>query len=109
MAVVEITKGRIPLSGKVTIPDAVACGSDGAVVAFDDPDQKILLIIGTATATIKAGNGLQGTSDLTVTYVSNKQQAVVLESGKYMNMFGTHKGKVLITGATATVQAVVLP
>jgi hypothetical protein len=109
MAVVTITKGQIPLNGSVTIPDAVACGDDGAVVAFDAPDQKIMLIIGTATATIKKGNGLQGVADLTVTYVSNKQQAVVLESGKYMNMFGTHKGKVLITGATATVQAVVLP
>lgn len=109
MAIKTIEKGIIALNGALELPEAVACGSDGAVVEFDTEDRKILLIIGTAEATIKAGNGLQGTEDLTVEFTTGKQKAVVVESGRFVNTSGPNKGKILITGATATVQAVALP
>lgn len=109
MAVVEITKTKLPLNAGAVIPTAVACGADGATVEYDEQDGKIVLIIGTAEATIKAGNGIQGVADLTIPFETGKTKAVVIESGKYVNVSGTHRGKILITGATATVAAYVLP
>lgn len=109
MAVTAIQKGRMTLNGALELPAAVACGADGATVEYDAEDRRILLMIGTADATIKAGNGIQGTEDLVIPFTTGKTKAVVIESGKFVNTSGPHKGKILITGATATVQAVVLP
>lgn len=108
MAVKVIEKGKVPLNGDLLMPTAVACGADGAVVEFDHPDEKIMLVIGTATATIKKGNALQGVKDLVVTFTAGTR-CVVIESGAYVNVSGDNKGKILITGATATVSAVSLP
>lgn len=108
MAVTAITKTNIPLGEGVAMPAAVACGADGAVIEYDKQDTKILLIIGTAEATIKAGNGIQGVADLVIPFTSGTK-AVVIESGKHVNVSGVNKGKILITGATATVAALALP
>lgn len=109
MAVTTITVGKIPLNGGVAIPAAVACGADGAVIPMTMADQKLMLIIGTADATIKAGNGIQGVDDLVIPFTTGSEKAVVIESGKYVNTSGENKGKILITGTTATIQAVELP
>lgn len=108
MAVTNITVSKIPLNGDAALQAAVACGADGAAVPFD-ADQKMVLIIGTAEATIKAGNGIQGVDDLVIPFTSGSTKAVVIESGKFLNVSGEHKGKILITGETATVQAIALP
>lgn len=104
----DIAKVVIPRNGNVIIPAAVACGAGGATVVYDKPDEKITLIIGTAEATIKAGNGLQGAKDLVIPFTAGTR-AVVIESGAFVNTSGVNKGKILITGATATVQAIVTP
>ena len=109
MAVVEIKKTKLPLNEGAVIPDAVACGADGATVEYDEQDGKIVLIIGTAAATIKAGNGIQGVADLTIPFETGKTKAVVIESGKFRNVSGDERGYIHISGTGATVAAIVLP
>jgi hypothetical protein len=102
----------------VSMPVAAAVdATDGAVVNFNAADQKILLILQNAstsvpkTATVKAGNGIQGVNDLVITLEASTTKLVSLESGKFMNMKGTAKGKVIVKGSDANVKAacVVLP
>lgn len=98
--------------------------TDGALVDFNADDQKMLLILknavtnATHTAVIKAGDGLQGVSDLEVTLppaTDDHGVAVVIESGRFKITKGDDKGKVRImsketgTGTQVTVQAVRLP
>ena len=111
MAVTAISKTVVPLNTGTAIAAAVACGADGAVIDYSDqPDGKILLLIGTAEATIQAGDGFQSKGvNLVVPFETGKTKAVVIESGRYMQTSGANKGKILITGATATVQAIALP
>lgn len=50
--------------------------------------------------TIKAGNGLQGTNDISVTLAKGAIAWVVLDSGKFKNVYGVNKGKVILTGTS---------
>lgn len=102
----------------VSMPATAALhATDGALVDFGAADQKILLILqnGSAseskTATIKAGNGIQGVKDFSITLAASETKLVNLESGKFMNMTGVNKGKILVKGTDANVKAacVVLP
>lgn len=94
------------------MPEATAATSaDG--LAFDytgREDGRILLILaGASTATVKAGNGLQGVEDLEVTIPSGGQAVLVVESGKYVNVFGESKGKVIVAGSGLTGIGIELP
>lgn len=105
MAVTKLTPTKLAFNLPGTMPTSTVVGSDGMEVVFNGNDGKILIAVDTAEATIKAGNGLQGVADLTV----GTGKCVTVESGKYVNVSGTHKGTVYITGATAKVLAVQLP
>ena len=76
-------------------------------------DGKILLLIASeeiGEVTVVAGDGIQGTEDLALTVDASFQQAIVLESGKYMQTKGVNKGKVVLKGAaTVSVTAIELP
>ena len=127
MAATAITKTVITRNAATNVPTAATVvKTDGALVTFDKDDQKILLLLknnitdATHTAVIKAGNGIQGVSDLEITLTgtnttAGNEKAVVIESGKYVNMSGTNKGKVNIvskdatTGTQIEVRAIVLP
>ena len=74
-------------------------------VDYSGKDHRILLMVDTAAATVKAGNGIQGVTDLSV----GIGKSVVLDSGAFKNVSGDHKGAVYITGATAKVLAIELP
>ena len=88
---------------------ATTVTSEGLAVPYNHDCQRMLLLIGGAEATVKAGDGLQGTTDLVVPFESGKTKALVIESGKFKFHTGENKGCVVITGTGATVQAIQLP
>jgi len=127
MGATAITKTVITRNAATNVPTAATVAkTDGALVTFDKDDQKILLLLKnnitnvTHTAVIKAGNGIQGVSDLEITLTgtdttAGNEVAVVIESGRYMDVSGDDKGKVNIvskdttTGTQIEVRAIVLP
>ena len=117
MAATSIQNTIMNYNTAVSMPMAAALhATDGAAVDFGAADQKIVLILqnGSAaekTATIQAGNGIQGVKDLNITLAASETKFIHLESGRFMQMTGANKGKVLIKGTDATVKAacVVLP
>lgn len=122
MSATAITKTVVTRNAATAVPSAATVAkTDGALVTFDKDDQKILLLLKnnitnvTHTAVIKAGNGLQGVSDLEVTLAGSSEVCVVVESGRFVNVSGDNKGKVNIvskdttTGTQIEVRAVVLP
>jgi len=122
MGATAITNTVLKRNEAKAVPTAATVAkTDGALVTFDKDDQKILLLLknnvtnATHTAVIKAGNGLQGVSDLEVTLDEGAESCVVVESGRFMNVSGDNKGKVNIvskdttTGTQIEVRAIVLP
>ena len=127
MGATTITNTVVTRNAATNVPAAATvANNDGALVTFDKDDQKILLLLknnitdATHTAVIKAGNGLQGVSDLSITLTgtttaAGNEKAVVIESGRYVNVSGDNKGKVVIVSADTTtgtqieVRAIVLP
>ena len=89
--------------------------TDGALVAWDERDEKITLVIqNTATAegvaVVKAGNGYGGVADLEVPVAASSFVILALDSARFKNVSGENKGKVHITGpATIKVAAFKLP
>ena len=122
MSATAITKTVVTRNAATAVPAAATVAiTDGALVTYDKDDQKILLLLkniittATHTAVIKAGNGLQGVSDLEVTLAAEAEACVVVESGRFVNVSGDNKGKVNIvskdatTGTQIEVRAIVLP
>lgn len=127
MSATAITKTVVTRNAATNVPTAATVAkTDGALVTFDKDDQKILLLLknnvtnAPHTAVIKAGNGLQGVSDLEITLTgtdttAGNEKAVVIESGRFVNVTGDNKGKVVIvskdatTGTQIEVRAIVLP
>ena len=122
MGATTITNTVLKRNEAKAVPTAATVAkTDGALVTFDKDDQKILLLLknnvtnATHTAVIKAGNGLQGVSDLEVTLAEGAEACVVVESGRFMNVSGDNKGKVNIvskdttTGTQIEVRGIVLP
>lgn len=76
-------------------------------VAFDQKDDQTILVLansGTSAVdvTIKAGNGLQGVNDLTVS-VKAGANAIKLESGRFKFVTGVNKGKIVLKAAASGV------
>ena len=123
MAVTAITPEV--LSRNVFDVDALAmtaatAAADGFLVDCSNvADHRLLLVFqntnaaATArTATIKKGNALQGVSDLASGDIAaGKFAAVAVESGRFKNVSGANKGKILIIPSHAELKmaAIVLP
>ena len=76
-------------------------------IPFDQKDDQTILVLsnsGTSAVdvTIKAVNGLQGVTDLTLS-VKAGANAIKLESGRFKFVSGEHKGKILVNAAAANV------
>lgn len=86
--------------------------TDGAEFELGKDHKTMILLVNdgssAASATIKAGNGIQGVADLTVSLAAGKYTVVSPEAGRFKLVSGTDKGKVLITG-TAKVAVFELP
>lgn len=119
MAVAEITNVDLVRNEAKELVDAVAVDvTDGAKVDYTNrSDGRILLLLTNSNAseakkaTIVQGNSLQGVEDLEISIEANKTVAIVVESGKFMNVSGDNKGYVIIKGESADikVQAIELP
>ena len=73
---------------------------------FDGSDERIVVLVqnpttSNATLTVKAGNGLQGVDDLTLTVPASAISLVKLDSGRFKNVSGTNKGKIVVVSAVA--------
>ena len=91
-------------------------GSAGAELTPLKKDSKYLIqinVVTGATVTITKGTGLQAAqADLsTGALTGSKTYYIFLESGRYLNTYGTNKGKILITSSQAdtTILAFELP
>lgn len=68
---------------------------------WSESDEKLILVINAeegTTLTVKAGNGIQGVNDITLT-VPKGVSLIKLESGRFKNVSGENKGKVVIVSA----------
>lgn len=117
MAATAITNLVLAFNTADEIPATAAVDATaGALITCGAADQKMLIImensdaVNDETVTIKKGNALQGTADLAVVVPKGEKHTIVVESGKYKNISGTNKGKILITGtADVKLACVVLP
>jgi hypothetical protein len=65
-----------------------------------------------ATVTIKKGTGLQAAqADFSQALTASRTYYMVIESGRYLNTYGTNKGKIFFTSTQAdtTILAIQLP
>ena len=110
MAATKIAWTKVPLNGGVALPALAALSAEGGRIAFDGQDTKTLILVENSASsageiTFKAGSGIQGVADLTVSVPASTTQAFVLESGAFKS-----KGVVKVTGATTMkVGALLLP
>lgn len=118
MSMVTITNKSLKFNEAGAVPNTVAVDTvDGARIDYSNKeDARILVIIENAatavkTATVKAGTGIQGVSDLNVEVPASGRVALCLESGAYLQTTGNNKGYIIITGADANIKvaAVELP
>ena len=67
-------------------------------IGWNEKDEHTVLVINAAAQTdltVKAGNGIQGVTDLVLT-VPQGVSLVKLESGRFKNVSGANKGKVIV-------------
>lgn len=115
----DIVTNSVILRNEATVlEDAVALKTTGLTIDYSNKScGKILILIsnsGTATkkATFVKGDSLQGTEDMVISVTNGTTIGIVIESGKFENVSGENKGKVVIKGEDATslkVQVVELP
>jgi hypothetical protein len=89
--------------------------TDGAYFVMAKGGDKYVIGIKNAVSTaanktiiIKAGNALQGTNDISLALAKDEIAWVVLDSGKFKNVYGVNKGKVILTGSDANLQVKVI-
>lgn len=81
---------------------ALTAKTDTPIEWREGDDKMILVIQATAatTLTVKAGNGIQGVADHTLT-VPVGVSLVKLESGRFKNVSGENKGSIVVNAAAA--------
>lgn len=72
---------------------------------WKEDDQKTVLVINNtgsnaATFTVLAGNGIQGAADLVVSAAAGIN-LIKLESGRFKNVSGSNKGKIIVKSSVA--------
>lgn len=107
ITVQKLEKYNEPAVAKANTAMAEALdGAAGAKIKWDERDDKMLVLIqNTATseqtATIKAGDGIMGVCDLSVTIAASSYTFVALDSARFKWVSGENKGHVLVTGASS--------
>ena len=87
--------------------------TDGAYLTPGNDETTLIVLTSSAavTATIKAGDGIQGVSDITVSVGASKTAYVAVESGRFKITKGANAGKIKVTTSAAGLSAgcIVLP
>lgn len=118
MAATAINPVKLKLNEAAVYPTLLAVDpTDGAAIDMAGiADQKCLILLqngttGTKTATIAAGNAIQGVGDLAVSLGDSQTKCVRVDSGRFQNASGANKGKIIVKGTDANVKVgcVVLP
>jgi hypothetical protein len=77
--------------------------STAKAIDWSEKDEHTVLVINASAQTdltVKAGNGIQGVTDLVLT-VPKGVSLVKLESGRFKNVSGANKGKVIVVSTGA--------
>lgn len=82
--------------------------ADGAEIEYSARDDKMLVMLqnmtsSAVTVTVKAGNGIQGVCDLSFELAGSAAATLALESGRFKNVSGEDKGKVILAASAAGV------
>ena len=114
MAATSITTVKVGLNGSATYPTLAAVDDTAQKAEVSmGADQKMLILVQNShasaakTVTVKAGDGIQGTADMTaISIAAGATICLVLESGKYAS-----KGKVTLLGESTDIKvgAIQLP
>ncbi|MBQ9760139.1 MAG: hypothetical protein IJW16_02190 [Clostridia bacterium] len=97
---------EVTMRNRVATPALSALtASTPTAIEWSENDQKMILVINNAgsaatTLTVKAGNGIQGVNDSVLT-VPKGISLVKLESGRFKNVTGENKGKIVVVAAAA--------
>ena len=86
--------------------------TDGAELTPTARDGKYLVLLhnkaaADKTVTVLAGNGIQGTTDHVETLAASSYAAINLESGRFKNVTGDDKGKIILKGEDANIEVAV--
>ena len=103
----DITRKRIVNPAEPIAFTFTAGKTAGSTVDFGGEDEKTVILFnntgsGAGTATISAGDGIQGVTDLTVD-VPVGFSSMVLESGVCKKLTGDNKGAVVIKVSATTI------
>lgn len=121
MAATTITNAKMVRNAATAMPTAgTVAANEGVIVSVAHPDEKMLLRLvntdssATHTAVIVKGNALQGVADLEIPLAPSADVVVVVESGKFVNVSGDNKGKLIVkdkktTATNIKVSAIQLP
>lgn len=96
----------ITMRNELATPTLSALTADAATpVEWHENDAKMVLVVQNdgedpAELTVLAGNGIQGVCDQTLT-VPVGISLLKLESGRFKNVSGTNKGKIVVKSPTA--------
>ena len=97
----------LTMRNDIATPTLTALTANTArAIEWPESDEKMVLVVqntasSDATLTVKAGNGLQGVVDLTLTVPKQAVSLVKLDSGRFKNVSGENKGKIVVVSATA--------
>ena len=86
--------------------------NDGAEILWNGRDDKFLILVQNAattakTVTVKAGNGIQGVCDLTCSVDASSYTFLAIDSGRFKNVTGKDKGKVVLSGSDDNIKVAV--
>lgn len=107
---VNVPSAEVATDALTTAVDATA----GAYYEHRERDDKYLIIAQNANSsaakklTIKKGNGIQGVVDKVVSIAAGKTIFINIESGRFKNVSGDNKGKVILTGESADIKVAVV-
>lgn len=97
----------LTMRNEIATPALTALTANTAsAIAWPESDEKMVLVVqnttsSDATLTVKAGNGIQGVVDLALTVPKQAVSLVKLDSGRFKNVSGENKGKIVVVSATA--------
>lgn len=106
---ISVKAGGATGDDQINYNDASLVDAYGTALYTDIPNDKhVLAVSGDKTITISKGNSIQGIADETYTLRHGGTYYIRLESGRYKNVYGTDKGKVVLTATDTYVKAAVL-
>ena len=113
MAVAKVTSRQLKWNEAAEASLTASDATDGALVSPGSDESTVLVLTssGALTATVKSGDGIQGTGDLTVSFTAAGTKYLALESGKYKQTRGANAGKIIVKTSAAglTVGCLILP